>query len=153
VKLAHAALGEAAKNGKVSVEHEKRNYPFESEDVNLIVEARVEEIFEYVDKELKKIHRSQKLPGGVVIVGGTANIAGIDQFARDQLGLPAKVGSLKSINGMVETIQDLSYVPVVGLMYLDMIFSSQSFSHSSANGTDSDSLISTIKHIWQRIKP
>ena len=153
VKLAHAALGEAAKNGKVSVEYEKRNYPFESEDVNLIVEARVEEIFEYVDKELKKIHRSQKLPGGVVIVGGTANIAGIDQFAREQLGLPAKVGSLKSINGMVETIQDLSYVPVVGLMYLDMIFSSQSFSHSSANGADSDSLISTIKHIWQRIKP
>lgn len=153
VKLKHAALGDSIKNGKVSVEFEKRNYPFESEDVNLIVEARVEEIFEYVDKELKKIHRSQKLPGGVVIVGGTANIAGIDQYARDQLGLPAKIGSLKSINGMVETIQDLSYVPVVGLMYLDMIFSSQSFSHGSASGTDSDSLISTIKHIWQRIKP
>lgn len=153
VKIKHAALSEASKKGKVSIEHEKRNYPFEAEDVNLIVEARVEEIFDFVDKELKKIHRSQKLPGGVVIVGGTANIAGIDLFAKEKLGLAAKLGSLREVNGMVENIQDLSYIPVVGLMHLDMIFSNQSFSSHTYLQPNNDSLISSIKHIWQRIKP
>ncbi|MBW3569455.1 cell division protein FtsA [Candidatus Parcubacteria bacterium] len=154
VKIEHAALSEAAKNGKVSIEHEKRNYPFDSDDINLIVDARVEEIFEYVDKELKKIHRSRKLPGGVVIVGGTANIAGIDLLARDKLGLPAKLGSLKGINGMVDNIQDLSNAGVLGLMRLDMIFSNQSFSASSEHtSSGNDGVFAYLKHIWQRIKP
>lgn len=153
VKLKHAALSEAAKIGKVSIEHEKRNYPFEAEDINLIVEARVEEIFEYVDKELKTINRSQKLPGGIVIIGGTANIVGIDQFAKEKLGLAAKIGSLKQVNGMVENIQDLSYITVVGLMHLDMIFSNQSFSANVNVSSSNESVYSFIKHIWQRIKP
>src|SRR5258708_9605031 len=45
---------------------------FSSEEVNMITEARVKELFEYADKELSRIHRSHKLPGGVVLVGGTA---------------------------------------------------------------------------------
>lgn len=153
VKLQHAALNDVAKKGKISVEYEKRNYPFEAEDVNMIVEARVDEIFEFVDKELKSIHRSQKLPGGIVIVGGTANIAGIDQFAREKLGLSTKLGSLREVEGMVEDIQDLSNIPVVGLMHLDMIFSNQSFSSNPGSSAESDSVSSLIKHIWQKVKP
>jgi cell division protein FtsA len=153
VKLKHAALSGAGKQGRSSVEHEKRNYVFESDDISLIVEARVEELFEYVDKELKRIHKSRKLPGGVVIVGGTANIAGIDLFAKEKLGLAAKLGSLKSINGIVEDIQDLSYVPVVGLMHLDMIFSNQSFSvASSRHGSFNTKLGSILKNIWHKVK-
>lgn len=153
VKLKHAYLGETAKKGKVSVEYEKRNYPFDADDVNMIIEARVEEILEFVDSELMKMHRSQKLPGGVVIVGGTANIAGIDQFVRDKLGLAAKLGVLEEVSGMIENSKDLSVIPVVGLMNLDMIFAHQSFSSNLNNSVDNDSVSSFIKQIWQRIKP
>ena len=48
--------------------------------MRMIVEARVEEILEYADKELKKIHRSRKLPGGIVLTGGTAQAAGPGRF-------------------------------------------------------------------------
>ena len=34
--------------------------PFKAEDVALIVEARVEELFEYVQKELMRIHKARK---------------------------------------------------------------------------------------------
>ena len=48
----------------------------------MITEARVEELFELISKRMKRIHKSQKLPGGVVIVGGMAKMPGIADFAR-----------------------------------------------------------------------
>ena len=58
---------------------------FQFEEIAMIVEARVEELLEYVDKELHKIKRSRKLPGGIVLTGGTSKMPGIDEFARDKL--------------------------------------------------------------------
>ena len=74
VKIKHASVASYAKEGNVSVQIENKNYVFDAEDVAKVVEARIEHIFEYVDKELKKVHKAKKLPGGVVIVGGTAKI-------------------------------------------------------------------------------
>ena len=122
VKIKHAGLADLAKTGRVSVEHEKINHVFDGAEVSMIVEARVEEILEFVDKELKKIHKSRKLPGGVVLVGGTANIPGIANFTKEKLQLASRLGKLHNINGLVEEVKDISYVTAVGLMNLDMLF-------------------------------
>jgi cell division protein FtsA len=153
VKIEHAALADAGKNGKVSVEHEKRNFVFESDDVKMIVEARVEEIFDYVDKELRKIHRSQKLPGGVVLAGGSSKIPGIADFAKERLQLPAKVGQLGRISGLTDEIQDLSFVVAVGLMQLDMIFAGQSFNSGAGGPKAVEGIGSALKDIWYKIRP
>lgn len=150
VKLEHAALAGEGKDGRLSIEHEKRNFVFESDDIKMIIEARVEEIFDYVDKELKKIHRSQKLPGGVVLVGGTAKIPGIAEFAKETLGLPSKVGELGNISGITDDIQDLSFLVAVGLMQLDMIFSGQAY--DSISSLKSDRASSIVKNLWAKIK-
>lgn len=152
VKLEHAALADAGKPGRVSVEHDKRNYVFDSDDVKMIIEARVEEIFDYVDKELKKIHRSHKLPGGVVLVGGTAKIPGIAEFAKDRLELPSKVASMEKLAGITDDIQDLRFITAVGLMHLDMIFADHAFDNSHAMGHSTDSLSSTLRSLWAKIK-
>ena len=67
---------------------------FDYDEVQMIIEARVEELFEYVEKELHKIRRAGKLPGGAVIVGGTAKLPGIAEFAKAKLQLPARIGKL-----------------------------------------------------------
>ncbi len=87
----------------------------------MVIESRVEELLEYVEKELHKIKRHRKLPGGIVITGGTAKIAGIDEFTRDKLELSARVGKLQNIGGLVDTVEDSSFSTVVGLMLLDML--------------------------------
>lgn len=154
VKIEHASLSDAGKTGRLSVVHEKRNYVFESEDINMIVEARVEEIFDYVDKELKKIHRSEKLPGGVVLVGGSAKLPGIDEFAKEKLRLPSKVGSLKGVSGLTDDIQDLAFIPVAGLMHLDMLFAGHNFSsNQNLNTSNINRAGSLLRSIWQKIKP
>jgi cell division protein FtsA len=121
VKIEHANLVAGRMGGLVKVTNEGKEYDFVRGDIQMIVEARVDEMFEFVDKELKKIHRSRKLPGGVVIVGGTANLPGIASFAKEKLQLAARLGQLQPLGGIVDTVQDLAYAPAVGLMLLDML--------------------------------
>ncbi len=121
VKIQHASLAEVNEPGSISVTHEDKEYNFDNEEVRMITEARVEELLEYVDKELKRIQRSRKLPGGVVIVGGTANLPGISEFTRDKLQLAARIGNLQPLSGLIDTVSDPSYAGAVGLMLLDML--------------------------------
>jgi len=123
-KIQHGGLGKYSKNSAVSVIINKNRYEFDGEDVSMIVEARVEELLEYVDKELKKIQRSRKLPGGVVIVGGTAKLPGIADFAKEKLELAVRIGKLQPLAGIIDNVQDPSYSNVVGLMLLDMLLDS-----------------------------
>ncbi|HVX56516.1 MAG TPA: hypothetical protein VHA37_02185, partial [Candidatus Saccharimonadales bacterium] len=95
------------------------SFPFE--EISMIAGARVEELLEYVNKELQKIKRAGKLPGGIVVTGGTSNLPGLDEFARDHLELPARIGKLRDIGGLVDTVEDRSFTTVVGLMLLDML--------------------------------
>lgn len=121
VKVTSASLANDRPSGSVLAEHEgKKNY-FDASDVHLITEARVEELLEFVDKELKKIRRSRKLPGGVVIVGGTAKLPGIAEFTKEKLQLAARLGSLQPMGGLIDTVQDSAYAAAVGLMMLDML--------------------------------
>jgi cell division protein FtsA len=87
----------------------------------MIIESRVEEMLEYVDKELKKIHKSRKLPGGVVLVGGTAKLPGLAEFTKEKLELAARVGKLQPVSGLMDAVQDPAYSTAVGLMELDML--------------------------------
>jgi len=121
VKLEHADLRRDAKKTNVMVKVGDKAHNFQFEEITMIMEARVEELLEYVDKELQKIKRSRKLPGGVVLTGGTSKMPGIDEFAREHLELPARIGKLHNVGGLVDTVEDGAFTTVVGLMLLDML--------------------------------
>jgi cell division protein FtsA len=119
IKVKHASLSKHV-SGEGSFVKNGEEVRFDREMMRLIAEARVEEILEYVDKEFKKIHRSRKLPGGVVFVGGTAKLPGLVDFAKETLQLPARVGSSKQVSKVVDGLDDQIFAPAVGLMLLDM---------------------------------
>jgi cell division protein FtsA len=121
VKVEHASLEPTNKKATVTVNVENVNHTFKNSDVIMIVAARIEELLEYVDKELRKIQRSRKLPGGAVLVGGTAKIPGIAGFAREKLQLPARVGMMQPLAGLVDTVDDPAFYTAAGLMLLDML--------------------------------
>ncbi len=120
IKVEHASLAKVTKT-TANVSVGKVMHSFSMDEVHMIVEARVEELFEYADKELAKIRRARKLPGGVIITGGTAKLPGIAEFARDKLELPARIGTIQNVGGLVDTVEDSAYATVVGLMLLDML--------------------------------
>lgn len=151
VKVQHAAVGEQAKIGTVSVSVQKKNYSFDAEDVSMITEARVEELFELVDKELKKIHRSQKLPGGVVIVGGMAKLPGIAEFAKEKLQLASRIGKLQPVGGLIDTVADPAFAAAVGLMLLDMLLLPTS-SHSPSKNDGTGNVFGVVEGMWRKLK-
>lgn len=120
VKVEHAHLG-ALRKTTATIAAGSVHHTFTMDDVVMITEARVDELFDFVDRELHKIKRSRKLPGGVVLTGGTAKLPGLAEFAKDKLQLAARLGKLQPISGLVDAVEDSSYAAVVGLMLLDML--------------------------------
>ena len=78
-----------------------------------IIEARVSEIFDLIQKELKKISRQELLPGGIVLTGGGAKLSKIAELAKQELKLPCKIGIPQGIIGLEE---DTSLSVATGLV-------------------------------------
>lgn len=85
-------------------------------EVSEIIEARLEEIFDLTNKELKKIGKQGLLPAGVVLLGGGAKLPGIVELAKKCLKLPVQMGAPTEINGLAEYINDPFYATAVGLI-------------------------------------
>lgn len=81
-----------------------------------IIEARLLEIFSMVRQELKKIGKDVLLPAGAILVGGTAKLPGIIDLAKQKLKLPCQIGFPSDLQGIIEKIEDPSFVCACGLM-------------------------------------
>lgn len=82
-------------------------------ELSKIIDARVSEIFEEVNKELKKIGKAGSLPGGIVLTGGGAKIPGILELAKKEFKLHCKIGKPKSF---INLDKDPSLSTVCGLV-------------------------------------
>lgn len=120
IKVKHASLSKTA-SGEGSFVKSGEEIRFDREMMRMITEARVEEMLEFVDKEFKKIDRSRKLPGGVVLVGGTAKLPGLVDFTKEVLELPVKIGKWGHIPRVTGDVDENIFAPAVGLMMLDML--------------------------------
>lgn len=81
-----------------------------------IIEARVEEIFEKIDGELKKIDRSGMLPGGVYLVGGGTRLKDIIEVAKQKLRLPVCLGANKNIPTIIDKVNETEFFNALGLV-------------------------------------
>ncbi len=82
-----------------------------------VAQARVEELFERVEKELKKIQRSGMLPAGAILTGGGVKLRGMVDIAKRILRLPASIGGATQIpTPMQELIHDPAFSTAVGLV-------------------------------------
>ena len=84
--------------------------------VSEIIEARLEEIFSLVNKELKAIGKDKLLPAGVVLTGGTSKLPGAVDLAKEVFGLPAQAGFPIPLGGLVDKVDEPSFATGVGLL-------------------------------------
>ncbi len=81
-----------------------------------IIQARLEEIFSMVNKELKSIGRDGQLPAGAILTGGGAKVAGVVELAKKELRLPVQIGFPLNISTIIDRVDDPSYATAVGLI-------------------------------------
>ncbi len=117
LKIHYGAVGETAvfskKDDLVYGNYSKKR-------LSEIIEARLDDIFEYVEKHLKKVDRTGLLPGGIVITGGGANLPGIDSFAKQYLKLPARIGVVNGVGGYTDKINNPIWATAAGLALLGL---------------------------------
>jgi cell division protein FtsA len=134
VKVSHAvATGRSSTEG-ISIKDGDEIHTFNTSDIDEIVEARLEEIFDAVENELKKAGRAGQLPSGVVLIGGAANMKKMAEFAKEKLGLAARVGHVSGLGGAVENIEQPEYATACGLMLID---GNDAAANRGKNGTHS----------------
>ncbi len=119
VKLTHAVAVARQSAEGISMKDGGEIHTFNSSEIDEIVEARLEEIFEAINKELKKAGRAGKLPSGVLLVGGGANMKQIAEYAKSALGLAAKVGKSEGYGGVSEDAKKPEFASAIGLMLVD----------------------------------
>jgi cell division protein FtsA len=156
VKLAYGGRDDKTKGKTLSVKLNNETFTFDRKQVRHIIESRLDETFELVDKELIKISRSGNLPGGAVLVGGGSNLTGVDEFVRSRLRLPARISKPHGFAGLVDTIDSPDFATAIGLMLYDMHASSEGSSIGSMGASARSGLRSFITATgrWlRRLKP
>jgi cell division protein FtsA len=84
--------------------------------ISEIIQARMEEICEMVMREARRAVHDDILSAGLVLTGGTANLAGIASLAEQVTGLPARVGAPRNLQGLIDTLCDPTYATSVGVL-------------------------------------
>jgi len=129
IKLKYGTLNLSSKKGQDKIEvlpkeilkeagfeaDEKKKIVFSKKTLNHIIEARISEMFDEIQKELKKIGRLKMLPAGIVLTGGGSKIPDLDSFAAKNFKLPAKLGYPK---GFENCPRDLALATSCGLLLI-----------------------------------
>lgn len=89
-------------------------------ELAMIIEARIEEIFDFVHKEIKRSGYDGLLRAGAVITGGCSQLQGVQEVATKKLGLPVRMAKPERITGMTDALRNPSYSTSVGLLRLGL---------------------------------
>jgi cell division protein FtsA len=115
-----------------------------------IIEARVREIAGMAAKELQKTGMKGRLPGGVILCGGGANLDGIETvFGEAFAGAKVRVGSPKTTGDNSRRLMQPQYAASVGIARYVMEGDRQEFEPVSAAKGWKDN-IRTIQSLFGR---
>ncbi len=81
-----------------------------------IIQARVEEILESVQQEIKRSGYDGLLPAGLVFCGGTAQLPGLQELGRELFSLPVRIGKPQDISGLTDQVNTPDAAAAVGLV-------------------------------------
>jgi cell division protein FtsA len=81
----------------------------------MMIEPRIEEIFELGKKEIRKNHIADLLGAGVVLTGGASMLEGMPELAEQVFDLPVRRGIPMGITGLTEAVCDPRFATGVGL--------------------------------------
>ena len=81
-----------------------------------IIEPRMIEIMEMVERELLKSGKKEALTAGVVITGGGSMIEGCIEAAERVFNMPVRIGVSKTVAGLKEVIATPQFTTGVGLL-------------------------------------
>jgi cell division protein FtsA len=81
-----------------------------------VIEPRIEELYSLVQAELRRSGFEEMLSSGIVLTGGTAQLAGMVELGEEVFHLPVRVGVPAYAGGLADVVRNPSYATAVGLL-------------------------------------
>jgi cell division protein FtsA len=94
-----------------------------------IIEARMQELFQLVQKEIMKSGCHNMLPAGLVLSGGGSQLKGALECASQVLEMPVRLGKPTGIMGLSDSVNSPVYSTAVGLVQYGAQLQHQSRHH------------------------
>lgn len=85
-------------------------------EIAYILEARADELFSLIARELRHSEYDGELAAGAVITGGSSLLPGMVELAEQVLNMPVRLGSPTNIKGLVDVLSQPIYATGVGLV-------------------------------------
>ncbi|MDD5258712.1 MAG: cell division protein FtsA [bacterium] len=108
--------------GEISVtgigRREARKVPVEA--LVEIIEPRMEEILNIINREIQKSNLADLIPSGLIITGGASQLRGLEQFAEQVFGMPTRIGAPQEMLGMSSQSQNSGLALSMGLVQLSL---------------------------------
>jgi len=149
----HVNLGEepsSKKQLRIKNKHQE-TVSFDQSFINEIALARVREMFELVQAELVVCGKAGQLPGGLILVGGGANIPGIVEQAQEIVCLPVEVATLQEMKGVVDKLNQPQNANVIGLATLSQFGDGHAL--VSGRSISTSRLSGKLRTFFEQLKP
>ena len=85
-------------------------------DLNVIINARVDELFVMIRKDLERKSLIRQLGAGIVLTGGGAHLKGIASAAERVFDVPCMIGKPRNFSGMASVYEGPEYAASLGLI-------------------------------------
>ena len=110
-----------------------------------VIEARAEEILMLILREVKRSGYDGLLAAGLVMCGGSAELAGFKDLGQQILQLPVRVGKPHDLQGLTDVLESPAYATSVGLLLWGML-------HTPSQEQETPRVIRIPGELWPRIR-
>lgn len=124
VRFGHAHSPDVDEDEIIDIgDDEGDEQPIAQRDLAEVIEARLEETFELLHDQLSRAGFADGLssergglPGGIVLVGGTAQLPGMRKLAGSVFGTSVRIATPTGMFGLVENVNSPAFATSVGLL-------------------------------------
>jgi len=81
-----------------------------------VIEPRIEELYSLVQAELRRSGFEELLSSGIVLTGGTAQLAGMVELGEEVFHLPVRIGVPSYAGALADVVRNPRYATAVGLL-------------------------------------
>jgi cell division protein FtsA len=124
----------------------ENGYSVPYQELSEIVRARFEEVLKLIALEIPGSESIRDVPSGLVLTGGSSNLAGVDILAEEVLGLPARIGVPTGVYGLADVLPDPAHATGVGLLLWG------TKGHASENTWQTGSFGGAFKRLMSHVK-
>ena len=152
IKMKYASANSSMSSSKLDISLKSKEGQLQrsipEQEVSKYVEARMQEIFQMVIREIARADIKDPLTYGIVLTGGGAELRNIISLAENSMGVKVRKGKPIKINGAQDIADKPRYSTVMGLL----LWSFYANDHIRMQKPKNQSLKSIIKKIRHTIE-